>query len=52
MQGWVAAPATNFGWILIGNEGVTKTVKWFATRENPTVTARPKLTVIFRPPLP
>ncbi len=52
VQGWVAAPATNFGWILIGNEGVTKTVKWFATRENPTVTARPKLTVIFRPPLP
>jgi PKD repeat protein len=52
VQGWLTTPATNFGWILIGNEAATKTVKWFATRESPNAAARPKLTVVFRPPLP
>jgi PKD repeat protein len=52
VQTWLTTPATNFGWMLVGNEVATKTVKWFATRENATVSARPKLTVVFRPPLP
>ncbi|MBX3463964.1 MAG: PKD domain-containing protein [Planctomycetes bacterium] len=54
-QAWVADPTTNHGWILRSNEagGVTsRTTKVFDSRENPTAANRPRLTVVFRPPLP
>ena len=37
---------TNFGWILIGNEGSSRTAKRFDSREN-TSLVRPQLTVDF-----
>lgn len=33
LQGWLDAPETNHGWILIGDETVTQTVKRFVSRE-------------------
>lgn len=33
VQGWVDDPSSNFGWILIGNEGTTATAKRFNSRE-------------------
>jgi len=47
VQGWVTQPATNFGWIIIGNEGATTTTKEFASREAEPASARPALTVEF-----
>jgi hypothetical protein len=47
VQGWVDAPETNFGWMLIGNEGAVQTVKQFAAREWPIVSERPTLTIEY-----
>jgi hypothetical protein len=46
-QGWLDNPATNLGWILIGNESTAATTKRFDSRENPIASARPSLTVEF-----
>jgi hypothetical protein len=34
VQGWIADPASNFGWILIGDEGQDGTAKMFASGED------------------
>lgn len=34
VQGWLDTPASNFGWILIGNESTSATAKRFDTRES------------------
>lgn len=47
---WVNAPASNFGWILIGNETVDKTVKRFESRQSTNASQRPVLTVTYTPP--
>jgi hypothetical protein len=47
LQSWLDSPATNFGWILIGNETVMTTAKRFDSRENPTAANRPKLTIYY-----
>lgn len=47
VQGWVTQPSTNFGWIIIGNEGAIATTKEFASREAEPASARPALTVEF-----
>ncbi|MBX3359233.1 MAG: DNRLRE domain-containing protein [Phycisphaeraceae bacterium] len=52
VQGWLANPATNFGWVLIGNEATTHTAKRFDSRENPTESFRPQLIVVYTPPAP
>jgi hypothetical protein len=49
VQSWLAAPATNFGWLLLGNEAVNQTVKRFDTRENATAAFRPVLSVDYTP---
>jgi hypothetical protein len=46
VQAWVDDPSTNFGWILIGLEGVTS-AKRFLSREATTVSNRPKLTITY-----
>ena len=46
VQRWVDDPETNFGWILIGNEGSSRTAKRFDSRENSSL-VRPQLTVEF-----
>jgi spore coat protein A len=49
-QAWLGAPATNFGWVLLGDESVPQTAKRFETRETNTVAQRPRLSVTFDPP--
>lgn len=55
LAGWLAAPATNFGWILLGDEGGTATAQRFASRENSFAggSLRPRLEVTrLAPPSP
>ena len=49
VQGWLTTPATNYGWILVGNV-TSRSTKRFATRTNATAGLRPKLTINFTPP--
>jgi len=49
VQGWVNAPATNFGWCVQGNESTLQSVKRFDSRESAPAN-RPQLTVIYTPP--
>lgn len=50
VQSWLSNPAGNFGWALVGNEGVIATTKRFDTRENESPGNRPKLFVTYQPP--
>jgi hypothetical protein len=50
LQQWLDHPATNFGWILLGNESSHFTVKQFDTKENTTPGNRPKLTIDYTAP--
>jgi hypothetical protein len=47
---WHAAPHRNLGWILLGNETTTRTVKNLASREHPDPSFRPVLEVTYRLP--
>ncbi|NDV63155.1 DNRLRE domain-containing protein [Puniceicoccales bacterium CK1056] len=49
VQSWIEAPETNFGWILIGLEGVTS-AKRFYSREHTVAAQRPQLTITFSTP--
>ena len=49
VQAWLDTPATNFGWILIGNEATAGIVKRFESRESSTAGTRPELVVDFTP---
>jgi hypothetical protein len=51
VQDWLDNPATNFGWVLIGNETADKTARRFDSRESPTTAHRPVLTIDFIPPI-
>jgi spore coat protein A len=52
VQAWLDTPASNFGWIVIGNETSTRVVKRFDSRENGDASRRPELTITFTPPAP
>ncbi len=47
LLGWIDSPATNFGWIVIGDESATRTAKRFDSREHDTTSRRPQLVVEF-----
>ena len=47
VQGWLDDPSTNFGWLLLGNEGATRTAKRFDSKESSTPSNRPSLTIEF-----
>jgi hypothetical protein len=47
VQDWLANPSTNFGWIILGDEGQGGTAKAFASREYTDTSLRPKLTVVY-----
>ena len=49
VQMWLDNPATNYGWILIGDEVNDRTAKRFDSRENAAVDRRPVLTVFYYP---
>jgi hypothetical protein len=50
VQGWLASPATNFGWLVFTNETTAPSAKRWDTRENPTAANRPVLTIRYSPP--
>lgn len=50
VQAWLDDPATNFGWILLGNETANQTSKRFDSREAALESARPLLTVTYHLP--
>jgi hypothetical protein len=52
VQSWADNPATNFGWIVIGDETNVTTAKRFASRENATSSFRPVLTITYSGPVP
>jgi hypothetical protein len=53
VQFMVQNAASNFGWILIGNESLSATAKRFVARESASVSQRPTLVVTFTlPPAP
>jgi len=47
VQMWLNTPASNFGWLVLGNESVSQTAKKFDTRENSNPANRPVLTVFY-----
>lgn len=47
---WYSNPATNFGWIMIGNEASSVTSKRFASKEFATAASRPQLTITYTVP--
>lgn len=47
VQSWLSDPATNFGWLVLGDESVAASAKRFDTRES---ASPPVLTIQFRPP--
>ncbi len=51
IQAWLDAPATNHGWILLGNESASATTKCFNTRENLAPDTRPLLIITSFVPL-
>jgi hypothetical protein len=51
VQRWLADPATNFGWLLRGEEGSPRSVRRFDSRESATPAHRPTLTVFYSMPV-
>lgn len=47
VQGFLNTPSSNFGWLVLGEEGVAATARRFDSRENATFGNRPVLTVTY-----
>ncbi|HPF40900.1 MAG TPA: CHRD domain-containing protein [Phycisphaerae bacterium] len=52
VQSWALDPVSNRGWFVIGDESTTPTAKKFDSRDHPTPSVRPVLTIVFTPPVP
>jgi hypothetical protein len=52
IRAWLADPANNFGWIIIGDETTQGTAKKIYSRENATASNRPALTITYVVPEP
>jgi len=50
VQQMVNQPATNFGWMVQGNETTLQAVKRFDSHESTVAASRPQLTVVYLPP--
>lgn len=50
VQAWLDDPVSDHGWILVGDESTSSTVKRFDSRENPDEGLRPRLEVEFGQP--
>jgi hypothetical protein len=50
VQSWLDSPASNFGWIVLGDEAGRGSARRFDTRENSTPSFRPFLTVDYDSP--
>jgi len=49
LQAWLDAPETNFGWILIGDESVSRSAKRFGASELSAASLRPSLVLEIMP---
>lgn len=49
LQSFLDSPATNFGWVIIGDESAASTTKRFATKEEIDSNLRPMLIVEYMP---
>jgi hypothetical protein len=49
VQGWLDSPATNFGWMVLGEETEGQTFRSFHAREATNASLRPALSVSFTP---
>jgi hypothetical protein len=49
VQGWLKGPSSNFGWIILGDEGSSRTAKRFGSRESSSAGERPSLIVEYVP---
>ncbi len=49
VQGWLDSPATNHGWIVVGDESAAPTAKRYSSREANQSAERPKLTIDYTP---
>jgi len=47
VQAWLDDPASNHGWILLGDESMIETARRFDSREHDVAANRPTLTVVF-----
>ena len=47
VQDWLDNPSTNYGWILVGDEGTNRTARRFGSRQNTDPNFRPQLTIEF-----
>src|SRR5207247_1227369 len=47
VQAWINNPATNFGWVITGDEINTASAKRIGTKENADPSARPMLSVDY-----
>lgn len=47
VQSWLDAPASNFGWLLVGDESIAGTARQFDSHDNNTPANRPRLTVHY-----
>src|SRR5262249_54721476 len=50
VQAWLDDPASNFGWMILGDESRPQTAKRFDSRESPDALVRPMLEIVFSPP--
>ncbi len=47
VQGWLDAPESSFGWLLLGDEDRSRTTKRFNTKEHADIATRPQLVVEY-----
>ena len=52
VQSWINSPASNFGWIIKGDETIATTARRYGSREYPVLANRPRLTVTYNSPAP
>ncbi len=50
VQGWLDNPASNFGWVIVGDESASATAKRFDSRQNSLDSFRPALLITFTLP--
>lgn len=52
VQAWLDDPASNFGWLIRGNENgaLSGSLKGFGTQQNPDTQRRPSLKIFYRTP--
>ena len=49
VQSWVDMPASNFGWIMLGDEAAVENARRLVSRESTDAAERPQLTIEFIP---